>query len=307
MAQADLFGAAAKPRRVVRKAQPKPKGHRKSRDPYENMSDAEAMSELRRINKGGRPRPASRPRRLPLAKRLELLRCVDLGLELDSAAARAGTTAEVVKADVKLLGEVVEAYRKASSRLREKALTLALQQKNGALIEKILDRRDEELTELRKAVPPPPEAAAKRVAVVDGIVEELVRMTERQVRNDPAKHLISLIDAALSSTKLSAEAAEAARALRGVLAEHPPAPYTPEWWERERAAGRNGYAQVAPAALPAPAEPAPSEPEIIPPRPRRMQMLDPERPLPPSRAPATPAQLERWYGANWQDSPWLGR
>jgi hypothetical protein len=84
------------------------------------------------------------------------------------------------------------------------------------------------------------------------------------------------------------------KAVIATLAGNPPP--APSWSPRAR--------QAALAKPAAPAAPASSEPEIIPPpRPRRMRILDPERPLPPSQAPAL---RERWR-ANWADSPWGGR
>jgi hypothetical protein len=240
-------------------------------------------------------------------QREELLRLLALGLEFRTACSRAKVSVAVLQADPALYTDALESFRLGNAKLRERAVELTFDKNatagsRAALLDRILNRRDAELARLEAAVPQPSVSPTKST---DDTIEFIAQIFERMLQNDPLTVLPRYIEAAFSTGKLSAEAVAAARRLVELLEGHPPLPYSPEWWAAERAAGRNGYcALAAPAAPPEPAEPAPSEPEIIPPpRPRRMRILDPERPLPPSQAPAL---RERWR-ANWADSPWGGR
>jgi hypothetical protein len=272
MAQPDLFAAPVEPRK-----------RRERRAPRAQKPDQRASE------------PAITP-----DQRRELLRCVRLGLELGSACASAGVSEDDVKADAGLLAEVVLVYRKGNSKLREQGLAIALSTKNASFLEKILDRRDAELTELRARVEPPAKARHS-AAIVAEVREQTARLMEHMVSQDPVKNLAAFIDVALRPpTRLSAEAAAAARALLELLLAHPPLPYTPEWLAIEKAAGRNGYTVVRPAPAASAAGSAAVEPEVIPP-PRRgpLEVLDPATPLPAHKAPVS-------YGVATEraDAPW---
>jgi hypothetical protein len=246
--------------------------------------------------------------RVTAEQRKELLRLLSLGLEFRSACGRAKVSVAAVQADPTLYTDALESFRLGNARLRERAVELTFDAKNAsagsraALLDRILNRRDAELARLEAAVP---QSEASSTKSTDDFLEQIAQVFERMLQNDPLKMLPRYIEAAFSTGKLSAEAAAASRRLVEVLEGHAPLPYSPEWWAAEKAAGRNGYCVVA-----APAKPAEPEVEVIPPE--RMAVLDPEAPLPASRAPAArkqvppapPAVMERWYGANWADSPW---
>jgi hypothetical protein len=262
--------------------------------------------------KRGPPHPAPRPKRIPLAKRLELLKYLDRSHELDGACLLAGVSEEAVRADAKLMAEVAEAFRRASSRLREKAVGIALESKNAGLLDRILNHRSEELARL-KASAPQPEAPA--TTPKDDFLEQIAKIFERQILNDPPKWLRAILGSVLSDgvVKLNAEAKAAAQRLHEILEGHPPAPYTEAWWALERAAGRNGstgFAGYGGPARPGPAEPPTCSEERV----KRAGMIDPTTPIPPGQAlvpvvrkrvpPAPPEVMEQWYGPAWADSPW---
>jgi AcrR family transcriptional regulator len=187
----------------------------------------------------------------------------------------------------------------------------------AALLDRMLDRRDAELARLEAAVPQPP---APPMTPKDDFLEQIARIFERQILNDPPKWLRAILGSVLSAgvVKLNAEAKAAAQRLHAILEGHPPAPYTEAWWALERAAGRNGSTGFAGYQRPARATAAGPmvRPEDRSKRVDDLGTLDAAAPIPPGhalvsvrpdRAPAPPEVMERWYGANWQDGPWGGR
>jgi hypothetical protein len=113
----------------------------------------------------------------------------------------------------------------------------------------LLEEREREQTRIAAEQP-------KGEPDIDKILEDVAKLYETVLRNDPLKVLPPLLEVALSSGRLNAETVATALALRELLANHEPLKYSPEWWKAERAAGRNGMYQVAPPALAAPAAPA---------------------------------------------------
>jgi hypothetical protein len=79
---------------------------------------------------------------IPDAARAELLRGVNLGLEVEHACDRAGVLIEDVQADGALMVEVRAAYRRASARFRARLLHLAMEKGDARLLERAIELRD---------------------------------------------------------------------------------------------------------------------------------------------------------------------
>jgi hypothetical protein len=247
-------------------------------------------------------RPPKRPR-VTAEQRAELLRVLRIGMEFRTSCARAKVSVAAVQADAKLYAEALEAFRLGNARLREQAVELTFDAKStsagsrAALLDRILNRRDAELARLEAAVPRSEASATKST---NDTIELIAKVFECQLRNDPLGVLPRYIEAAVSTGKLSVEAVQAAQHLVSLLGDHPPLPYSAEWWAAERAAGRNGSGYVPPARV-APAAPAEPVVEVIPPE--RLKVLDPEQPLPSDRAPAR-LPPRRATAVERGDAPW---
>jgi hypothetical protein len=255
-------------------------------------------------------RPPKQPR-ITAEQRAELLRVLGIGLELRSACSRAKVSVAAVQADAKLYAEMLEALRLGIAKLRERAVELTFSKETSAgsraaLLDRILNRRDDELARLEAALPQP---EASPTTSRDDLMEQIAQLFERMLANDPLELLPRYIAVAFSTGRLSAEATAAGQQLVTVLGDHPPLLYSPAWWKEAQARGFNGLHHVSAPAKPAEPEPA-VQGEVIPP------VLDEAQPLPSNRAPAVrrrvppapPATMAAWYGPDWErDSPWAGR
>jgi hypothetical protein len=86
--------------------------------------------------------------------RAELLRGVQLGLEIEHACDRAGVSIEDVRADEALMVEVGAAYRKASARFRARLMQLALEKGDARLLQTAIELRDAAHADPEDEAPP---------------------------------------------------------------------------------------------------------------------------------------------------------
>jgi hypothetical protein len=229
----------------------------------------------------------------------KLLAKVRAGHDVESACAELSLKPEQVRRDAVLMEEIGEAFKTGTARLRARLLDGALKTNDLRVLSSLLEER--QAAQLKAEAERPKAPARTR----EDLFEQIAQVFEHLLQDDPIGVLPRYIEAAFSTGKLDPAAVEAGQALMAALGSHPPLKYSAEWWAAERAAGRNGYCQVTP-----PAKPAAPEPEVIPPE--RLKVLDATQPLPSNRAPAVrtrvppapPAVMEKWYGANWADSPW---
>jgi hypothetical protein len=181
--------------------------------------------------------------------RAKLLGKIRAGHDLESACAVLNLQPQELCKDVKLMAEVNAAFKTGTSKLRARLLDGALKNNDLRVLSTLLEEREREQTRIAAEQP-------KGEPDIDKILEDVAKLYETVLRNDPLKVLPPLLEVALSSGRLNAETVATALALRELLANHEPLKYSPEWWKAERAAGRNGMYQVAPPALAAPAAPA---------------------------------------------------
>jgi hypothetical protein len=230
----------------------------------------------------------------------ELFKLIKLGMELEHCCARLDLDEDRLRGDAELMRAIARAYRSASARLRAQLVEMAVKRGDSRALAVALEAREREAEALELSAMRVEPRAADDLTDAEAI-EELRRLVRQRDGEADWRRKLERSGVTMPA-RTPAQWAEMREKVTARLME-----LNREGIEQLREellaqVERHAQAQAAGAAEPVPPAAAPGV-EVIPPRPRRMRVLDEQQPLPADRAPALP---DRWR-ANWADSPWAGR